>query len=208
MKYIEMDKWPRREHFALYYGMDSPQFNVTLEIDVTHFLSCVRGRHSSFYYSMCYAVSKIANESEALRYRIRDGKVVLHDTVYPSFTDLVRGGGDLFKIVTMDTLGEDMQDFVRIARERSEKQASFLDGGDTRDDLLYLTCTPWFSFTQITHPISFTKDDSVPRISWGKYFERDEKVWMPFSIQAHHALMDGYHVGKYVTALQNYLDQL
>ena len=29
---------------------------------------------------------------------------------------------------------------------------------------------------------------------------------MPFSVQAHHALMDGFHVGRYFQQAQNYLD--
>ena len=37
------------------------------------------------------------------KYRIRDGKVVLHDKIHPSFTDMDHEGkDDLFKLVTVD----------------------------------------------------------------------------------------------------------
>jgi chloramphenicol O-acetyltransferase type A len=49
--------------------------------------------------------------------------------------------------------------------------------------------------------------DSVPRISWGKYFEQGRQVMMPLSVQAHHAFVDGRHMGAFFTGLQNHLDR-
>ncbi|MCC8197428.1 MAG: hypothetical protein LIP06_02330 [Tannerellaceae bacterium] len=109
------------------------------------------------------------NEIENFKYRIRSGKVILHDSIHPSFTE-------------MDS--------------------------DTTDDLIYITCIPWISFTHLYHTISLNKDDAVPRISWGKYYKNGDKVLLPFSVQVHHALADGIHVGKYIQKLQNYLDTI
>ena len=33
-----------------------------------------------------------------------------------------------------------------------------------------------------------------------------EKTLMPLSVQGHHALMDGFHMGKYYTLVQKALD--
>ena len=35
-----------------------------------------------------------------------------------------------------------------------------------------------------------------------KLYEQDEKKWMPISLDAHHALMDGYHAGLFFERLQ------
>jgi len=77
-----------------------------------------------------------------------------------------------------------------------------------RDDLIYITCIPWISFTHLSHTISLNKNDSVPRISWGKYFMENNKVLLPFSVQVNHALVDGIHIGRYFLKLQNYIDNL
>ncbi|MEJ2563008.1 MAG: CatA-like O-acetyltransferase [Anaerolineales bacterium] len=37
--------------------------------------------------------------------------------------------------------------------------------------------------------------------------EEGEKLKMPLAVQAHHALMDGLHVGRYYTAVQELLDR-
>ena len=41
----------------------------------------------------------------------------------------------------------------------------------------------------------------------GKYFERDGKRLLPFNIQVHHAVCDGYHVGLFVDKLQNHINE-
>ncbi len=50
--------------------------------------------------------------------------------------------------------------------------------------------------------------DSNPKVTWGKYFKQDDRVLMPFSVQVHHGLMDGLHVGRYFEMLQRYIDEL
>ena len=57
------------------------------------------------------------------------------------------------------------------------------------------------------HPIPLNPADSVPRIAWGKFFEEGELLTMPLGVQAHHALVDGIHVGKFYAQVQGYLDQ-
>ena len=47
----------------------------------------------------------------------------------------------------------------------------------------------------------------MPLFDWGKYIERDGKVLLPFSVQAHHSFVDGLHVGRLAEAIQDYLDQ-
>lgn len=207
MKYIDLDTWKRKEHFAFFYRMDYPQFNICFNLDVTQFLAFTKKNNLSFYYAFIHAVTTVVNDTEDFRYRIRDGKVVLHKKIHPSFTDM-ESGNDLFKMVTVD-LKDDVFKFEKMAKETSAKQKDFfrLDKLIGRDDLIYITCIPWISFTHLSHTITINKNDSVPKISWGKYFTEGDKVLLPFSVQVHHALMDGVHVGKYAEKLQRYLDQ-
>lgn len=207
MKYIDLDTWNRKEHFAFFYRMDYPQFNICFNLNITQFLAFTKKNNLSFYYAMIHAVTTVVNDTEDFRYRIRDGKVLLHKKIHPSFT-YMEPGDDLFKMVTID-LKDDIFEFEKIAKETSAKQKDFLriDKLIGRDDLIYITCIPWISFTHISHTITVNKNDAVPRISWGKYFKEGDKVLLPFSVQVHHALMDGMHVGRYAEKLQKYLDQ-
>jgi chloramphenicol O-acetyltransferase type A len=89
--------------------------------------------------------------------------------------------------------------------EKSKSNMNMRDESE-RDDLLYITSVPWVSFTGMTHPVQMKPVDSIPRISWGKYFEENGRVKLPLSVQVHHALMDGVHVGQYFIKLQELLD--
>ena len=87
------------------------------------------------------------------------------------------------------------------------KQQPRLEDEPGQDDLLFMTGIPWVSFTALQHPIHMHPVDSVPRIAWGKFFKEGEALKMPLSVQVHHALMDGVHIGRYYTLVQEYLDQ-
>jgi chloramphenicol O-acetyltransferase type A len=209
MTYIDLDQWKRKEHFNFFYRMDYPQFNICMDIDVSNLLDYSKKNEISFYYSMIHAVTHVINDIEDFRYRIRDGKVVLHDLIHPSFTEMDASKNDLFRLITPD-FNKDINEFIAHAKECSLHQKDYfgIERLAGRDDLIYITCIPWISFTHISHTISFNKNDSVPRISWGKYFHRNGRTMLPFSVQVHHALLDGFHVGKYVNQLQDYLNRL
>lgn len=61
-------------------------------------------------------------------------------------------------------------------------------------------------FTHLTHPVPSQPGDSVPRVSWGKYFTEGERLKMPVHVQANHAVMDGLHLGRYFLNFQELLD--
>lgn len=45
----------------------------------------------------------------------------------------------------------------------------------------------------------------TPLFDWGKYYEKDGRLMMPVSVQAHHSFVDGIHIGEFVNALEKYL---
>jgi chloramphenicol O-acetyltransferase type A len=209
MQIIDIENWPRREHFEFFYRMDYPQYNICANIDITHFLRFVKENRLPFYYAMIYAVTLATDHCENFRYRIRENRqVVLHDKLHPSFTDnSAADTNGLFKFVTLD-MERDLFRFVADAKATSDGQTAYFDYEPLigRDDFIYLTCVPWISFTHLSHTITINRNDAVPRISWGKYFEQDGKTLLPFSVQVHHALVDGLHVGRYMETLQEYLN--
>jgi chloramphenicol O-acetyltransferase type A len=74
-----------------------------------------------------------------------------------------------------------------------------------RDDWLFMTAIPWISFTSIMPPLKLYPADSVPRLSWGKFFQEGKALKMPLSVQGHHAVIDGVHVGWFYDEFQKNL---
>lgn len=205
MKTIDMNTWPRRRHFDLFNGFDYPHINLCANVDVTAFYTNVNGKSISFTTAIVYMLSRAANEAAEFRLRIRGEKVVEHAIVHPSPT--VMAADDLFSFCTIPYT-PDFETFVEKAAERIGyyQKNPTLDDEDGQDDLLYMTGIPWVSFTGIMHPIHMHPVDSVPRIAWGKFIEEGGRKKMPLSVQVHHALMDGLHVGRYYQKVQEMLD--
>lgn len=206
MEIVDLSTWDRTTHFNFFRRMDYPQYLICSNIEITNFLNGLKEKDISFYYGMIYAATYALNQVIEFKYRIRGDKVVLHNTIHPSFTDMSEGS-DLFKMVTVD-MEDSIEAFVENAKKKAKAQKDYLVKKDVegRDDLIYITCIPWVSFTNLSHTISFNKDDSIPRLAWGKYFEDNGRIMMPFSVQAHHSFVDGIHMGKYFDVLQKYFD--
>ena len=62
------------------------------------------------------------------------------------------------------------------------------------------------TFTHISHTNSGKKDNATPLFDWGKYYEKNARIMIPISVQAHHSFVDGIHVGQFVNGLQKYFD--
>lgn len=210
MEYIDLEDWKRKGHYEFFHRMDYPHFNICMDIDVSNFIKFTKQKGLSFYYSMVFAATTVINQFENFKYRIREDKVVLHDKVHPSFTDMNKDEkDDLFKLITLE-INDNIYEFEKIAKETSMNQHDYfrLDNLIGRDDLIYITCIPWISFTHISHTISLNKNDSVPRISWGKYYKQGKKTLLPFSVQVNHSFVDGFLIGKYVDRLQTFIDEI
>lgn len=71
MQIVNLATWKRLEHYKFFHGMDYPQYNICMNLDITHFLGRMKDRKLPFYYAMIYASMQVANEIEEFKYRIR-----------------------------------------------------------------------------------------------------------------------------------------
>jgi len=127
---------------------------------------------------------------------------VEHEAVHPSFT-VYTEVADVFSFCTVNYT-KHAGAFIKNAVEISEEMRlnPSLEDEPGRDDYLFLSAIPWVSFTSIQHAIPLNPSDSVPRISWGKFFKANDKVFMPLAVQAHHAVVDGRHTGQFFERIQ------
>jgi chloramphenicol O-acetyltransferase type A len=206
MRTIDMQTSPRREHFQFFNAFDHPHFNMCANVDLTAFYPFLKERDIPFTVAIVYVLARAANAIPEFRFRIREGEVVEHEVVHPSGTILV--SEDIFSFCTFDYF-DDFSVFAPSAAKQIAyvKEHPTLKGEPGQDNLLFMTAIPWVSFTSFMHPMHLDPADSVPRFAWGKFFQEGERLKMPLSVQGHHALMDGLHMGKYYAIVQDYLLQ-
>ncbi len=200
MRYIDMERWDRKDHFHFFNSMDYPHFNVCADVVMTATSRCIEDRDASLFTTILYAISHAANRIEAFRLRIRGDRVVLHEAVHPSFTVLTEE--QLFGFVAVEYTPRVARFFEETETAiQNARLAATLEDEPDRDDYLFVSSLPWVKFTSISHPIHMHPADSVPRISWGKVTESGADTIVPVSVQVHHALADGLHIGAFFESL-------
>ena len=203
MRTIDMQTWPRRDHFRLFKTFNHPHYSMCANVDLSKFYPLVKQGGYSFTVSITYLITRAANAVPEFRQRIRGEQVVEHEIVHPGITLLV--DDDLFSFCTFE-YSEDFPAFAAKAVERIayvKKHPTLVN--EDRDDMLYMSPIPWVSFTSFIHPMQLPSADSIPRFAWGKCFEEGATLKMPLGVQGHHAVMDGVHMGRFYERVENYL---
>lgn len=205
MKKIDLDNWERRLHYQIFRNSVQPQYCVTFELDITHFLEVIRKRQYSFTFSLVFAVSKCANQIKEFRYRFVEGNPVIFDKINTAFTYLNKDT-ELFKVVNVE-MADTLEEYVALASEKEREQKAYFTA-PLGNDVFQFSAFPWVTYTHISHTDSGNKDNATPLFDWGKYYKKDGKIMLPFSVQVHHSFVDGVHIGKLANDLQNYLNTL
>jgi chloramphenicol O-acetyltransferase type A len=204
--YLDIESWSRRRQFEFFRDFDNPYFNICASVNVAPLLDLTReAKHISFFIAYHFLSMQAANEVEPFRYRLRGDRVLVYERIHAGTTLLL--ADESFTFVYFDFC-EDFEVFhthAKAAVEKARTGVSRLDEREGQDDLIHHSVIPWVSFTGISHARNWGRQDSVPKIAFGKYREDGNQIRMPISVEVHHALMDGLHVGRYFEKLESYL---
>jgi len=200
--YLDLPNWSRRELFEFFIDYSNPYFNVCSRVDVTNLVAFVRRRSDLRISSaLHYFALRIANEIEPFRYRLKNKEVFVYDAVHGGTTVLLPN--ESFTYAYFDY----QRNFQNFANEMQKAVDDVRTGSSvlkptTRDDVIYHTTLPWMSFTSFAHARNKGRGESIPRIVFGKFAEENSRLMLPISVEVHHALMDGIHVGRFLTQFE------
>lgn len=203
--YVDLAKWARRKHYEFYRDYDQPFFGIATDVCVTRLYRRTRtATGMSFFLATLFASLRAANQIDELKLRLREDGVWRHDRIHAGSTLLRPNetfGFGYFEFV------DDYDEFERRGRKEIEevRSADTLEPLADRDDMIHYSVLPWIRFTSFAHARRSSALDSVPKVVFGKRFERENNLWMPIAVEAHHALVDGLHVARFVEAFQSAL---
>ncbi|MBM1222232.1 chloramphenicol acetyltransferase [Ponticoccus sp. SC2-23] len=193
---VDLASWPRAEAFQLFRKYDRPHYAITVRIDVTRLMTERKAAGVSPYRAALYAIGAGVDAVPELRMRFRGERVTLYDRVEMSMSvprpDGSFGYGYLPFQPGFAAFDQLAQDRIAVARDATDMGAN----AGERDDLVYLSCLPWLDYTSLNNALP-GPEDCIPRISWGKMVAEGDTWSMPMTIEVHHALVDGAHVGAF-----------
>ncbi len=204
---IDFENWERRSTFEFFRHYRDPFFNMAANLDVSRLYRFCKEKEIPFSIACLYFSIVTANEIREFRFRMIDDKVVEFDRVEATQTILNEDSTFSFCYFPMK---DSLEEFVRSGIESREKYRALktFDVEADRIDMIYYSVIPWVSFTSFKHANSGDNRQTVPRMVFGKMSQDGDRRLMPFSVEAHHALMDGYHVGRYFILFQEKLDSV
>lgn len=199
MRRLDPGSGPRGALYAHFRGFAQPMFTLCCPVRVDAARLKAEG---GIFPNLLHGVLGAANDVPELRQRVRvddSGEWIAEHAVVHCTCTVARDDGSF--AFTWFPWTPDREAFVAEVPRRAAAAADRpgLDLSEQhRDDLLYLSSIPWREVTATQHASTGDPLDCVPRILWGRV--ADGRVGV--CVTAHHALVDGVHVARFLEALE------
>lgn len=202
-KPVDMDTYARRDLYEHFLTFEIPVATRTLQFDVTHLWRYIKTHDYQFSLFFGCIIMRACNYVPEFRLRIHDEVLVDYVKVIPSFTVLSDDKRLFFsKGVFTDVFTDDYRENVEINKNAAlgrEPNMGVLNHGQ-----VFISVNPWNRFTGLQFPYS-RRYASMPTISIGMIYEDGDRLRVPFAIQTHHGLIDGYHMGQFIKIIDDHL---
>ena len=163
-------------------------------------------RKISFFLYYLYLILKAVNQTEALKYRIEGDELFLYDVINGSATIDRDDGTFGFSLIHYF---EDLGLFLDKATEEviDVRMSDQLIKSEIGENIIHFSSVPWVQFTSVSHPRRYSRRDSIPKVTVGKYYLEGKKRMIPVSVHVNHAVADGLHIGEFYETLQHLFNE-
>ncbi|WP_224816529.1 chloramphenicol acetyltransferase [Hasllibacter sp. MH4015] len=204
---VDLATWPRAAQFQFFRTYTRPHFAVTSRIDVTDLMLRHKPAGTSPYRASLYAIGAGIHAVPELLMRFRGDRVVRHDAVELSMTVPTKAGSFNYAYVPFHADFATFDARTKALIDEAAQKTDLAANSGERDDLAYLSCMPWLDYTSLSNAMP-GPEDCIPRVGWGKITQVGARFSMPMTLEVHHALADGAHVGAYFAAVQGAINTL
>lgn len=208
MQELNIENWSRKSQYHFFKTYEDPFFNITTNLEVTNLYNFCKKNELSFSLSCLYVAIKNINEIPEFKLRIKNGKIYQFNSVNIGST--VLNDDNTFSFCDFP-MKQSIFDFVEkgTAIIKAHREGVVFNPQENELAIIHCSTMPWFSFTAIKHA---RKGDEagkgIPKLVFGKYFTENEIMKIPFSVEVHHALMDGFHVALLLDKMQQFINDL
>jgi chloramphenicol O-acetyltransferase type A len=194
---IDIASWPGREAFRLFRSYDSPHYAVTARVNVSALM--LRRDSLPVFRTCLWVIGQAMHAVPEVRLRFRDD-VVTEYTLLDLSPTIATPDGFRYTYLPWhpDRATFDTGAAARIAAVRAGAPLNANTGA--QDAVAYLSCLPWLDYTSLDNALP-GPDDCIPRVSWGRIVPTTTGHDMAMTLQVHHALVHGQHVGQFFAAV-------
>lgn len=217
---VDTRQWPRREAFEFFRTFDKPYFNVCTRVNVAPLQAWLKaGAPGGLTLATYHLALRLAHEHPAFGLRLEGGEVWRWPRMLGSTTVLRPDDSFGFAYLPYTPDGAAFVAQARRAIAAAREPGAVFDAGRPAapvqpavpgvpvgplDDraALHFTTLPWVHFSSFSHARNWGREDAIPKFAFGRVQMEGAAAWMPVSVEVHHALVDGVHVGRFMQAFE------
>ncbi|TLX47042.1 chloramphenicol acetyltransferase [Pseudoalteromonas phenolica] len=209
MKKIDLDTWPRAEHFKFFLPFSQPYFNVVIDLEMKALFKFAKSQQLSFTACYLYCLQEAVARYAPIRYRIVDNEPV--EVTDITLSTVFLRSDESFRFVPLET----QNSLLAFCEHYTQQKHTFLDKpllnpsfieGADKITQMYISILPWFKFSGFKHAEHTPVASGIPKIVFGQY--QKEQGIIPVSIEVHHALMDGLHISQFIDAFNQVVAEI
>ena len=197
---IDRESWERKEYFEHYFTAVPCTYSMTVKLDITKIIKI----QNKIYPSMLYYITTIVNRHPEFRTTFNEkGELGVYNEMIPSYTIFHKDTETFSNIWT--EYKSNMEDFC-IAYENDMRQFGNQNGmvgkPNAPKNIFTVSMIPWSTFEGFNLNLQKGYDYMLPIFTMGRFYQDSEKIMLPFAIQVHHAICDGFHICRFINELQ------
>lgn len=199
---IDLKTWKRREFYHHFLKEVVCTYSVTANLDITNLSNC------RLYPAIIWLLTKTVNQMPEFRTALTKEGVGIYDEMHPAYTIFNKENENFSCIWT--EFSSDYSLFLSSYEADTEKYSKseiFAPKPCRPANSFDISMIPWVKFTSFNINVFDEGKYLLPIFTLGKFFKEKGKRMIPLSIQVHHAVCDGYHVGKFIDALQESINK-
>ena len=203
-KKIDKENWGRKEYFEHYFSDVPCTYSITVKLDITR----IKEKKQKLYPTMLYYLATVINRHAEFRTAINEnGELGIYSEMIPCYTVFHKDTETFSNLWT--EYKANLDDFCAAYEEdmlKYGKQPGITGIPNIPSNSFTVSMLPWATFKGFNLNLQKGYNYLIPIFTIGKYYQKNERIMIPISIQVHHAVCDGFHVCRFTNELQELIN--
>ena len=200
---IDRSTWDRSPYFYYFTKMLPTGYSLTVEVDITNTYHAIKKSGKRFFPAYLFIASRLIAKHQEFRIAEKDGQLGYYEILHPSYACFHEDDKTMSCMWTEYDPNFELfySNYMEDQRQYAGKHG-ILAKVDIPSNSYMIGMLPWTQFKSYS-PVPYASSNYYfPVLQAGKYFNKEGKIMMPFSISVHHAVADGYHTGLFLQRFQ------
>lgn len=209
---MDIGQWNRQEYYLHYIQNLRCTYSLTANIDITSLKHEMNKLNYKIYPALIYMITTAVNRQKEFRMdHDNDGRLGYWEQLSPSYTVFNQDNETFSSIWTgYDSSFSNFYNACMQDISTYSGSTSMMPKPDMPRNTFNISSIPWTDFTAFNLNVHNEGLYLLPIFTIGKFIHQEDKILMPLAVQVHHAVCDGFHLGRFINHLKeladNYMD--